>query len=415
MQNKKLRLTLFTAIVVLAIVSISLVFNIPLNSLKNRASVFFVDSITEEGLKKDFAFAGDGQKKIKILIVPGHDDELGGTAFKGIKEWKLNIKMAETLTQLLRKEPRFEVTLTRNKYKYNKNIQTYISENYEEIKKFQQKHKDTMKSLILSGLVDTKKGVEHNNAPSKTAIRLYGINKWANENNFDIVIHIHFNDNAGRRYNNAGKYSGITIYVPEKQFSNAKASMALAKSVFKRLTKYSAPSNLPIENGGLVEDQELIAIGSYNTLDPVSLLIEYGYIYESQFLSPKTQAQAIKESALQTYLGILDFFNDADHRKITAYETATLPYSWSTNLKKGIRSNSDVFALQTALASLSLYPPTGRDKNNCPINGNFGPCTAKAVINFQKKYEINPASGFVGPLTRSKLNKFYPFNLERAL
>ena len=38
---------------------------------------------------------------------------------------------------------------------------------------------------------------------------------------------------------------------------------------------------------GVVEDQELIAIGSFNTLNPIGLLIEYGYIYESQFYNKK--------------------------------------------------------------------------------------------------------------------------------
>ena len=415
-RNKKTKYgVLFFLLVFLATVASVYVFDIPLDGLKNRASVFFIDSITEKSLLEDFAKAKSGQGKIKILIVPGHDNKLGGTKFNGVREYELNIELAENLTKMLRKEPGFEVTLTRNKYNYNENIQKYISKNYQEIKTFRAKHKDIMDSLVRSGLVDTRKGVEHNNAPTKTAIRLYGINKWANENNFDIVLHIHFNDYPGRKYNKPGKYSGITVYIPEKQFSNAKASKALAKTVFKRLIRYSASSDLPIENTGIVEDQELIAVGSYNTLDPAVLLVEYGYIYEPQITNPKTRTLAIKELATQTYFGVLDFFNTTKPQKESSYDTATLPYSWNNNLKKGFRGDKDVFALQTALASQKLYPPKTKSKNDCPINGNFGPCTARAVINFQKKYNIKPASGFVGPITRSKLNEFYSFSLERTL
>ncbi len=381
--------------------------DIRLDGIKNIASVFFVDSITEDELKDDYVLAEKGNDKIKILIVPGHDEGRGGTEFKGIKERELNIEIAEILTQLLRKEGEFEVSLTRNKNEYNKDIQAYIKNNYKAIENFQKEHKGTMNSLVRSGLVDTRNGVGHNSAPSSTVIRLYGINKWANENDIDIVIHTHFNDHPNRRYNQSGKYSGVTIYVPERQFSNAKASMALAKNVFKRLTRYSATSNMPLESAGIVEDQELIAVGAYNTLDPAVLLIEYGYIYEARFTSPQVRTLAIKESALQTYLGILDFFGTGKIEERNIYNTATLPYLWGNNLKRGTRGSKDVYALQTALSFQFFYPPLQKNKNDCPINGNFGPCTARAVTDFQKKYNISPASGFVGPLTRSKLNKFY--------
>ncbi len=413
-RNKKYikyYLLVVSTFLLFSIISLS---DIRLDGIKNLAGVFFVDSITKEELEKDYALAEKGNDKIKILIAPGHDEGRGGTEFRGIKERDLNIEMAEILTRLLRKEGEFEVSLSRNKNEYHKGIQTYIEENYDEIKDFRKEYKDTMDSLVRSGLVDTRNGVEHNNAPNATVIRLYGINKWANENDIDIVIHIHFNDHSGRRYNQSGKYSGITIYIPEKQFSNAKASLALAKSVFKRLSTYSATSNMPLERKGIVEDQELIATGAYNTLDPAVLLIEYGYIYEAQFINPKTRTLAIEDLALQTYFGVLDFFGKKELQKNNIYNTATLPYLWNDNLKKGVRGNKDVFALQTALAFQFFYPPTQKSKNDCPVNGNFGPCTARAVIDFQKKYNIEPASGFVGPITRFKLNTLFSTTPEAS-
>ena len=38
--------------------------------------------------------------------------------------------------------------------------------------------------------------------------------------------------------------------------------------------------------------------------------------------------------------------------------------------------------------------------------GYYGPATRRAIIRFQKKYGIEPV-GFVGPLTKKKLNEIY--------
>lgn len=56
----------------------------------------------------------------------------------------------------------------------------------------------------------------------------------------------------------------------------------------------------------------------------------------------------------------------------------------------------DVEKLQEFLINQNVYPEK-------LITGYFGPLTKKAVINFQKKYNIRPAIGFVGPITRAKI------------
>ena len=150
----------------------------------------------------------------------------------------------------------------------------------------------------------------HNDAPKDVALRLFGINKWANEHKVDIIIHIHFNDSGPRRAGAPGEYNGFTIYTPERQYSNSQASMDIAKRVFKRLSKMFSVSNLPGEDAGVVEDQELIAIGSSNTVDAASLLVEYGYIYEPQFRVPAVRVMVLRELAFQTYLGLADFFGE---------------------------------------------------------------------------------------------------------
>lgn len=69
---------------------------------------------------------------------------------------------------------------------------------------------------------------------------------------------------------------------------------------------------------------------------------------------------------------------------------------FNRNLAFGLRNDQDVIALQKILAAEKLY--TG------PITGNFFQLTLQAVKKFQKKYRIS-RTGFVGPLTRKKLQK----------
>ena len=61
----------------------------------------------------------------------------------------------------------------------------------------------------------------------------------------------------------------------------------------------------------------------------------------------------------------------------------------------------DVVALQNILKYEGLFP------HNVDSTGYFGSLTKQKVIEFQAKYHISPQSGFVGALTRAKLNELY--------
>ena len=150
--------------------------------------------------------------------------------------------------------------------------------------------------------------VFHNTAPTDVALRLYGITKWANDNIVDVVIHIHFNDYADHRNGVSGTHYGFAIYVPVQQFKNSTTTKAVANAVFKRLDKHYYVSNLPGESTGIVDEPDLIAIGSNDTADAASMLIEYGYIYEPEFSTPAKRTATFKKMANDTYLGLLDFF-----------------------------------------------------------------------------------------------------------
>ncbi len=373
------------------------------------ASIFFTDSTTTEKLKEDYSVT-EKKDKIKLLIVAGHDDESGGTEFRGVKEAKINLDLALNLAEFFKDNDKFEITLVRDQNGYNPVFSDYFDENRDSINEFIVKQKETMTELIRAGEVHNVEGVIHNSAPTETVLKLYGINKWANENGTDIVLHIHFNDdpirNRKKRIETEGKFSGFAIYVPEAQYSNAKASRAVAEPIFNQLAKFYPVSNFIQEQDGIVEDQKLIAIGAHNTLDSVGMLIEYGYIYETQFINNKIRELVLKELAFQTYAGIVDFFDD-DQKKSLAYNTILLPHKWNEYLQKGAKSAEGVLALQVALNIEKLYPPNGFDRYECPITGNFGNCTSLALKKFQEKYGINNESEEIGEQTKKKLNDLY--------
>lgn len=116
-------------------------------------------------------------------------------------------------------------------------------------------------------------------------------------------MHIDFNDYPGRK-GNTGKYNGFSIYIPEKQYSNANASRDFAIKIKDQLEQILPISNMPKESA-IVESQDLIAVGAYNSSDAISILIEYGYIYEPYFTNPNIQEYIFSEIANQTYWGEL--------------------------------------------------------------------------------------------------------------
>lgn len=365
------------------------------------SSVFFIDSTSTAELKRNYETP---EKKIKILIVPGHDSGSFGTNFGKLKEADLTLLLGEDLFDYLKRENKFEVFIARDKRGFMPEILNYIKRNRSQIENFVSQKKEAMNELIRNGDISDVEGVIHNQVSFNTAINLYGMNKWANENGIDLVLHIHFNDYPGRKAKSAGKYSGFSIYIPEPQYSNAKASKELAEYIFDKLNKFYPKSDLPKESAGIVPDQKLIAVGSYNTLDGIGLLAEYGYIYEPQFQKESVRIAVVKDMAFQTYLGIIDFF---DKKKFGSeyFKSYLLPHTWSSAPQKNEFSAS-VLSLQAALVLEGVYPPEEFKRNDCPMSGRYKSCVSTAVKAFQKKYGLEP-TGDIGPRTLKKLNELY--------
>lgn len=368
------------------------------------ASIFFPGDLTVEDLRENFLSAQEGEDKVKILIVPGHDPDSGGAEFRNLKERHMNVFLAEELELLFANDDIFEVIVTRDQQEYDPIFAEYFDIERESIKKFINKHEKKMRDLIRRGRIENVVGVPHNNAGSEVAIKLYGINKWANENDIDLVVHIHFNDHGGRKRDVTGKYSGFAIYVPEKQYSNGEVSLSLARSIFSQIYNYYPKSNLPGENRGIVPDQKLIAIGANKTLDPAVALIEYGYVYELQFRYKSIRELVLRELAFRTHKGIMDFFEDLDTSDNP--ETRFLSFGISKNITKKGDKSIKVLYLQTALSFEEVYPPRGFSRNECSLDGIFGNCTVLAMKAFQRKYDLG-VDGVAGSATISKINELY--------
>ena len=255
--------------------------------------------------------AQEMSEPINILIVPGHDNQVWGSQYGNIKEADMNQVLATQIYDLLKKDKKFKVWITRDNFKYTKEFADYFLKNKKDIIAFKKSaRKETQNKLDSGALINKSGGVSHNSVNAETSVKLYGINKWANENKIDAIINIHFNDYPRATKWSIGKYKGFVIYMPDKQMANAIESSNLAKSIFSQLSKKYNTSTYVKEKGGLITDQELISLGASGTLNKEvnSVLIEYGYIYQKIFRDSATRYQAYKDMASLTARGIADYY-----------------------------------------------------------------------------------------------------------
>lgn len=247
---------------------------------------------------------------IKILLVPGHDDEIWGAQYGNTKEADMTLALATRIYNLLKKDKRFDVYITRDSGGYTKEFADYFANHEAEIVAFKENAKKEIKNKITNETFLEKESVPHIVVKQNTSIVLYGINKWANENTIDVVIHIHFNDYPRKNNWTIGKYKGFTIYMPDGQMRNSFESGQLAANIFIQLNKKYKVSDYEKELGGLIPDQKLIALGANETLNAGvrSVLVEYGYIYEKKFRKKSTRQQIYNDMATRTVRGMRNYF-----------------------------------------------------------------------------------------------------------
>ena len=275
------------------------------------AAVFFVPGISVAELQRKYDTYPKTKKEVRIMLVPGHEPNYGGAEYRGLKERDMAVALTQELSTLLNSNRRYETIVSRDAAGWNPTLLSYFADNWDAIQTFAQQQKLDMAKHVGAGtLRKHDPAMVHNTAPSDVGLRLYGMHKWANENKIDLSIHIHFNDNPRKNTSLPGSYAGFTIYIPDPQYSNSTTARSVADRIFARLSKKYPSSTMPKEAPGIVESQDLIAVGSNNTSDAPSILIEYSYIYESMLQDPTTRSLVLQDMARQTYEGLRDFFEN---------------------------------------------------------------------------------------------------------
>ena len=247
---------------------------------------------------------------IRVLVVPGHDNDFVGAKFKKQRESEMTLDFARQLEQFLKQDPQLDVTVARDDRDYISELRNYFDQETIAVNEFIQSHARAMRQEIAQGSIKIPKQVPHGNAPKIPLYRLYAINRWA-EQKFDIVIHIHFNDEGSRDIFRAGKYSGYAVYVPNSYLLDPEPSQRLGSYVSERLGRDFSPSTMIYEQtrkneNGVIPDMKLIALGANKTLSITRILIEYAYIYEPS-VNVQNFARTSDVMAAATTYGVFDF------------------------------------------------------------------------------------------------------------
>lgn len=354
----------------------------------------YTTTVTSAALQAKYKAAGAGGPKVNVLIMPGHEPGYGGAVYGTLLERDLNVEIADKLAAYLKQNPRLSVTVARTGAAWNPQLESYFETGWQGILDFITDHKASMAALTDGAGSATGFQASHNTAAQDPARRLYGISKWANENGVDVAIHIHIND-AGNK-----TQQGFAVYVPDVKYGNAGASRSLGNYIASELNRTSASSTLPIENLGVVGDQDLIALGAANTANFASVLIEYAYIYESKLANPGARSAVESDFAWKTYRGLQAFLQDP----VKGSDTPSLPYAWKIPSPGKGKSDPQILALQIALHKLGFYPAAGNSLYDCPISGFNGTCTQTALSTYQKSKGWTP-TGSIGPMTAAALKK----------
>ncbi|MFW5853282.1 MAG: N-acetylmuramoyl-L-alanine amidase [Patescibacteria group bacterium] len=355
----------------------------------------------------------DPEQKVKVLLVPGHDNQYSGAVFGDLKEADAVLAIAEPLFDFFNQDENFEVEIIRDLTtgEYQEDFEYFLKNKREDVMSFRQKGHILTQSLFNRGKISFEP-LGSNSKTSEIAYRLYATNYWAMEKNFDLVLHIHINDQARNNLRIPGTFRGFSIFIPAADYHHHKISRQLAKSLFAGLQQFLMVSIAPGEKRGIIESDDLIATGAIGSINIPSVLLEYGYIYESVFRKPEVRELAGREMAWYTYLSTKASLAGEDPVKSLALSpTALADYSIGRDLKYGLRDDQAVYLLQRRLQIRGFYPPAGRSLAECPVNGNFGPCTQAAVIAFQERHRsfvlepfgLTQGTGVVGERTRRVL------------
>src|SRR3989344_835955 len=67
-------------------------------------------------------------RQVKILLVPGHDNEVWGAQYGNVKEARMNLAVGSRVYAILEKDKRFQVFITRDINGYTQNFAEYFTD-----------------------------------------------------------------------------------------------------------------------------------------------------------------------------------------------------------------------------------------------------------------------------------------------
>lgn len=349
----------------------------------------------------------NGDEPLTVLIVPGHDNEFPGAVYGKLRETDVNVELAGYLFNILRRDERFRPVLTRDigRGNYLSSLEYFFTE-----ERIRTRLAKAPLHQIAEGWFEREgpPPAAQSFKPSEENIfRLYAINKWAEEKDFDITIHIHFNDQYRKNTSAPGRFTGFSVFIPDKDSSHYQISKELAQAVYKSLSYSFSPSTAPGEAKGIIGSSELIALGANRSRYGAVFLVEYSYIYENIITNSSLRSLVLSEMARRTYVGLKDFFeDDVDEEELL--KTLPFSYSWNKHFSGNEKNDPTIFLLKHYLAyEENTYPPRGLTARSCPLDGNYDNCLRRAVKSFQERYRENIltpinlyyGTGIAGPLT----------------
>ena len=312
-MNNKNRFIIFSVVIIVLII-------VSFSSLIVTANTRVSENITRDSelnqnntQNNKINTSGLENRKIRILIDPGHNAATKGALGLLGYEYYMTLRVARELGKILSEDDRFEYFLSRDGAYYSRPIKEYMTNNYEK----------------LLGIYNTK--VEDQYRTGKLTryqtLELYAIRHYAIDNNFDLLLSLHFDymPYIGKRRKTSGFHIIVSPY--NREFA---ASMQIAHKVSKRMQEEYNVSPVighdPVlpdsvwkfyDKDELIKDaislRGLIVIGdafehSYNKeemkKDVPSIMIESAFIHEAKFASTK----AIKELANQIYKALVDIY-----------------------------------------------------------------------------------------------------------
>ena len=312
-MNNKNRFIIFSVvIIVLIIVSFSSL----IVTANTRASETIVrdSEVKQDNLQNnEINTLNPENKKIRILIDPGHNAATKGALGSLGYEYYMTLRVGRELAKILSEDSRFEYFLSRDGAYYSRPIKEYMTNNYEK----------------LLGIYNTKIEDQYRNGnlTRYQTLELYAIRHYAIDNNFDLLISLHFDymPYISRRRKTSGFHVIVSPY--NREFA---ASMQVAQRVSKRMQEeynispiIGHDAVLPdsvwkfYDKDELIDEgislRGLIVIGdafehTYNKQemkkDVPSIMIESAFIHEAKFGSTKE----IKELANQIYKALVDIY-----------------------------------------------------------------------------------------------------------